>query len=318
MSETTPLMPRPANAPQTDSHPIYLRACHSPWRIINQKALAVIRLVMTGYLMAVAGVSMKYKLENEDGHTRWRIPFQFSTVSFVLLLAYNLQVTVWTIMHLLLPRPVQEDANDCHGHRARSRVLSFLSPPNRANCRNRRFFFSMFYTAAHVFTFMNTIIYWAILVPAGHGGFKAPHFPHHHHSPHNQTRALYDPHKGLFEEDDIKAFSIINVWSVTSVIGLMEVMFFNSIRRQTPVASHVAGMMFASGTYLAWAGLGKLATGHSGLFFLDPSLMGDVKEATVAASLAFISLSPGIFSYMYGLIAMRESMTANHDSNRLN
>jgi hypothetical protein len=55
----------------------------------------------------------------------------------------------------------------------------------------------------------------------------------------------------------------------------------------------VVGMMFASGVYLAWAGIGRLLTGHSGLFFLDPALMGDVKGATIAASFAFISLTPG-------------------------
>jgi hypothetical protein len=45
--------------------------------------------------------------------------------------------------------------------------------------------------------------------------------------------------------------------------------------------------------YLAWAGLGKLATGHAGLFFLDPELMGGVKEATIAASLLFVAFSSG-------------------------
>ncbi|KAI6086279.1 hypothetical protein F4821DRAFT_260174 [Hypoxylon rubiginosum] len=94
MSETsdrTPLLPRPAHARnqssqpgQSDSHPIYLRACHSPWRPINQKLLLFLRFIFAGYLSAVFGVSLKYKLENEDEHTRWRIPFQFSTVSFCL------------------------------------------------------------------------------------------------------------------------------------------------------------------------------------------------------------------------------------------
>ena len=40
------------------------------------------------------GISLKYKLGQEDDHTRWRIPFQFSSVSFILLLLYNLLVTV--------------------------------------------------------------------------------------------------------------------------------------------------------------------------------------------------------------------------------
>lgn len=39
--------------------------------------------------------------------------------------------------------------------------------------------------------------------------------------------------KGLFEEDPIKPFSIINVWSITTVIAIIEISFLNSIRRQT-------------------------------------------------------------------------------------
>lgn len=117
---TTPLLPRSANEPQpqpqTDSHvrsqrpvcprprearqidliaqPITLRVCHSPWKPISQHVLAVLRLLLSGYLISVFGVSLKYKLDQKDDHTGWRIPFQFSTVSFVLLTLYHLQATV--------------------------------------------------------------------------------------------------------------------------------------------------------------------------------------------------------------------------------
>ncbi|KAI1074047.1 hypothetical protein F5B20DRAFT_574375 [Whalleya microplaca] len=292
--------------------PIYLRACHSPWRKVNQQVLLLLRLVFAGYLSAVFGVSLKYKLELEDEHTRWRIPFQFSTVSFILQWAYHLLVTLWTGMHLVFPKALEVDPADCHGHQFRTRILQSLSPPNKANCPTRRYIFSMFYTISHVFPFMNTLVYWGILVPSGHGGFKQPNFPHGHPQPLPNATVLYDPNKGLFEEDDIKAFSIINVWTLTTVIGLIEILGLNSIRRPTPVAGHVAGVMFSSGLYLAWAGIGKLATGHSGLFFLDPDLMSNFPGAVIAACIAFVSLSPGIFTYFYGLIAMRETMTAAH------
>lgn len=59
------------------------------------------------------------------------------------------------------------------------------------------------------------------------------------------------------------------------------------------MTGHTVGVMFCSGAYLAWAGIGKLVTGHSGLFFLDPELMSDMPEAIIAASIAFIALSPG-------------------------
>ncbi|KAI2611937.1 hypothetical protein GGR54DRAFT_643178 [Hypoxylon sp. NC1633] len=327
MSETndrTPLLPHPVNAPfhssQPDTHPIYTRACHSPWSVINQQFLLLLRFIFAGYLSAVFGVSLKYKLENEDEHTRWRIPFQFSTVSFCVQWAWHLQMMLWTAMHLVFPKAIEIDPKECHGHKFRAYCLRFLSPPNKATCPIRRYCFSMYYTMAHVFPFMNTLIYWACLVPSGHGGFPAPQFPHRHQPhppPGSNATILYDPNKGLFEEDSIKSFSIINVWSITTVIAIIEISFLNSIRRQTPVTSHTIGVMFCSGAYLAWEGFGKLLTGHSGLFFLDPELMSETPEAIIAACIAFIALSPGVLTYMYGLIGMRETITAAHrDSSR--
>ncbi|KAI1134015.1 hypothetical protein F5Y05DRAFT_417679 [Hypoxylon sp. FL0543] len=344
MSETNerePLLPRSVysgQSAQSDSHvhlpssrvqilymsgssdlqqPIYLRACHSSYRLINQKLLLFLRLLLTGYLSAVSGISLKYKLESVDEHTPWRIPFQFSTVAFCLQWTWNLQMTVWTAMHLIFPKAVEVDPAECHGHRARAYILRFFSPPTRSNCAITKYSFSMYYTVAHVFPLMNTVMYWAVLVPAGHGGFKPPSMPHSHPiSPPNAnvTIAAYSPDKGLFE-DPIKAFSIINVWSITSVIAFIEMTLLNSIRRQTPVAVHIAGVMVSSAAYLAWAGLGKLITGHAGVFFLDPELMRGAPESIIAACIAFVGVSPGFLSYMYGLIAMREAMAAvQHDS----
>lgn len=60
-----------------------------------------------------------------------------------------------------------------------------------------------------------------------------------------------------------------------------------------PVAAHTAGIIFASSGYILWAALGKLLTGHSGLFFLDPELMGEQWEAVFAAIVAWLTLAPG-------------------------
>ncbi|KAI0160878.1 hypothetical protein GGR52DRAFT_150305 [Hypoxylon sp. FL1284] len=216
-------------------------------------------------------------------------------------------------MHLISPKAIEVDPRECQGHKFKAYVLRFFSPPNKATCPKRKFWFSMYYTMAHVFPFMNTLIYWGVLVPTGHGGFTAPSISHGH-SPANNATVLYDPDKGLFEEDSIKSFSILNVWTITTVIAIIEIGFLNSIRRQTPVVGHTFGVMLCSGAYLVWDAIGKLATGHSGLFFLDPALMGDVPETVAATCVAFVALSPGFFSYMYGLIAMRETMTATHSS----
>ncbi|KAI1205237.1 uncharacterized protein F4807DRAFT_443984 [Annulohypoxylon truncatum] len=337
MSETsdrTPLLPHPVQAQgrsgspsssghpgqsghhggrpgPSDSHPIYLRACHSSWRIIDQRLLLLLRLLLTGYLSAVFGVSLKYKLDGvEDIHTPWRILFQFSTVSFCTQWAWHLLVTLWTAMHLIFPKAIEIDPDECHGHKFRAHILRFLSPPNTAACPIRRFFFSMFYTIAHVFPFMNTLVYWGCLVPCGHGGFKPPSMPHSHGDLLSRNSTARFPNKGLLELEPIDSFSIINVWSITSIIALIEIGFLNSIRRQTPITAHIAGVMFCSGAYLGWAGLGKVITGHSGLFFLDPDIMKEMPGAIIATCIVFISVSPGVFSYMYGLIAMRETITA--------
>ncbi|KAI3341859.1 hypothetical protein F4824DRAFT_265514 [Ustulina deusta] len=309
-TDTTPLLPQSSreqtSAPQGDSHPITLRACHSPWRIINQRLLFSIRTVLASYLTSVAGVALKYKLESEDDHNGWRIPFQFSTVAFVMQWTYHLLTLTWTGVHTF-QRSNQEPDDEPQGS---SRIARAFSPPDQPSTAER-ISFSMFYTVSHVFTLLNTLLYWAVLVPAGHGGFISPGFPHHHHNSGNSTGIFYDPNKGLFEEDDIKAFSILNIWSITAIIAFVEMVFLNSIRRQSPVVGHVAGTLVASGLYLAWAGIGKLATGHWGLFFLDPKLMGDSTGAAVAAAAGFTVASPIVFTYIYGLIAMRESITAS-------
>ncbi|KAI1467690.1 uncharacterized protein F4812DRAFT_405236 [Daldinia caldariorum] len=220
-------------------------------------------------------------------------------------------------MHLIFPRAIEVDPNDCEGHKFKAYSLRFLSPPNRATCRTRRYLFSLYYTVAQVFPIMNTLIYWGCLVPSGHGGFAPPRLPHGpQHPPFGNNETLeYYPDKGLFDQDPIKAFSIINVWSITSVVAFIEVFFLNSIRRPTSVVGHAAGVMFCSGAYLLWAEIGKLATGHSGLFFLDPDIIKDMPQAIIAAGVAFIAMSPGVFTYVYGLIAMRETITAvRHDS----
>ncbi|KAI0110268.1 hypothetical protein F4814DRAFT_397467 [Daldinia grandis] len=215
-------------------------------------------------------------------------------------------------MHLISPRAVEIHSNDCRGHKLKAYSLRFLSPPNKAICPIRRYLFSLYYTIAHVFPIMNTLIYWGCLVPSGHGGFKAPTLPHSsQNTPCGGNGKVTDhPDKGLFEQDPITTFSIINVWTITTVIALAEICFLNSIRRQTPVTGHAIGVMFCSGLYLLWSGLGKYLTGHSGLFFLDPDIIKDMPEAIIAAYIAFIAISPGIFTYMYGLIAMRETVTA--------
>lgn len=61
-------------------------------------------------------------------------------------------------------------------HEARLSIETFmlrrLSPPKDLADPYSRYYFSVFYAIAHCFTFMNVIIFWALLVPTGRTGFE--------------------------------------------------------------------------------------------------------------------------------------------------
>lgn len=77
------------------AQPIFLRAAHSPWRPLNQNALGYIRAAILAYLIATGAMVLDYKMKHrDDEHTNWRIPFQFSTLVWVMLIIYHFLVTV--------------------------------------------------------------------------------------------------------------------------------------------------------------------------------------------------------------------------------
>ena len=77
----------------------------------------------------------------------------------------------WTFTHLYYP-DIEENDN-----RWESKILRVMSPPTQTAHSRKRFYFSLFYTAVHVFTFMNTLIYWTVLVPQEHGHLPQPDVP---------------------------------------------------------------------------------------------------------------------------------------------
>lgn len=62
---------------------------------MNQNALGYIRGGLLAYLIVAAGLLIDYKIKHrEDEHTNWRILFQFSTVTWFLLIIYHILVFV--------------------------------------------------------------------------------------------------------------------------------------------------------------------------------------------------------------------------------
>ncbi|KAH8895834.1 hypothetical protein GQ53DRAFT_854040 [Thozetella sp. PMI_491] len=296
MDARTPLLhdrqglPVPIGSATVQDHPIFLRACHSPWSLINQSALTYIRAFIVAYLTAVGGMLIDFKLQRDDPHTNWRILWQFSSMSFLLMWLYHVTVFCWTFTHLYYPDIAADD------RRWESILLRGMAPPVQTTHSRKRFYFSLFYTAVHVFTFMNTIIYWTVLVPQDHGHLPQSGSPSGH------------PVHDFFGDGWFKPFCIINQWGITTLIAMIEILGLNSIKRQVPVPSHIFGLMFLCAAYLGWAAFGKILTGHNAFFWMDPELV-KYREVVAAYSAAFVSLGSGMFSFMYGLIGMRENLT---------
>jgi hypothetical protein len=172
--------------------PIFLRVCHSPWPGISQTALTYLRGLVVVYLTALGVMLLDFKLSREDDHNEWRIIFNFSTVSFVFLWFYHMIAFVsgfdgfcrfssfcsanfisqsWTFTHLYYPDIEEQDT------RWESVILRRMLPPDQGPFSRKRLYFSIFYTAVHVFVFMNALIHWTIMVPQGHGHWPTPAEP---------------------------------------------------------------------------------------------------------------------------------------------
>lgn len=117
-----------------------------------------------------------------------------------------------------------------------SRLLRFMSPPEQTADSRRRFYFSLFYTVAHVFALMNVAVYWTILVPNGHS-----HWPKGNGSDSSSYIVImqlddgdtkYPPFKDIMAEGWFKAFCLLNLFLTPAILTVFEALFLNSMRRQ--------------------------------------------------------------------------------------
>ncbi|PSS05221.1 hypothetical protein BD289DRAFT_501848 [Coniella lustricola] len=289
-------------------HPIFLRAAHSPWRPLNQNALGYIRGAILAYMIATAAILLDYKTKHrEDEHTAWHIPFQFSTITWLLLVLYHIMVTAWTVTHMHWP---DTDPTD---RRWETRLIRFLSPPEQTPDSRRRFYFSLFYTVAHVFALTNVMVYWTIMVPNGHAHWPAQGGRNEgfYIAITEDDNSKFPPFKDVFSEGWFKPFCLFNLFIFPALITLIETLFLNSMRRQEPVPSHLFGIMAAAALYLVFGAIGKLLTGHNPFFWMDESIVGS-KEKVAGYCVGFVSLAAAMFSMLYGLINMRENVSHTH------
>ena len=198
---------------------------------------------MLAYLIAVVGMTVHFKFDRDDHHSDWRVLFQFSTVTWTLMLAYHVMVFSWTLTHLHWPEIEADDQT------WESKLLRMMQPPQQTGYSRSRFYFSLFYSLVHVYSFMITIIFWTVLVPNGHG-----HLPKHPDDP--ATPPSYKDHfckmlpttaaaralcwrtdmgsavDDLFLDGWFKPFCLFNIYTFPCILAFLEILFLNAIKRQ--------------------------------------------------------------------------------------
>ncbi len=206
------------------------------------------RGIVLAYVIAIAAMTTTYKLRRDDVHTEWRFIFQFSSITWALIVVYHVLVFCWTLTHLHWP-DVDADDNSWE-----AKLLRLMQPPQQIGYSRRRFYFSLFYTLVHVYSFMLTFIFWIILVPNGHGHMpSSPPSPDRAHTatgdlgkcaavPGSNWPALLVRQPG--SETDLaaageavvqgwfKPFSVFHLYTFPSLLAFVEILFLNAIRRQ--------------------------------------------------------------------------------------
>ncbi|KAK1995661.1 hypothetical protein LX36DRAFT_724860 [Colletotrichum falcatum] len=312
-------LPTPASYGQIQDHPAFLRACHSPWRCFSQSLLCWVRGGVVAYLTAVGAMVLDYKLRQDSPYSNWRVVFDFSVVTFSLLLAYHVLVLGWTYTHLYHPH-IKETSTGWEYW-----ALRALSLPNDMASLRKQFYFTLFYTITTVFTLMNTVVYWFVTLEHDDRGAGEPPQPQpsggsavsymvDQSTGYEWTRledadndGSHEPFTEIFGKGWFKAFVILNLFGITSIISLFEIFYLNSIKRPWAVGAHTLGVIFFAGLYLGWAAIGKLETGADAFYWLNEKEVGS-REAVVASSIGFVILAPIMYAFMYGLVGMRENI----------
>lgn len=186
--------------------------------------------------------------------------------------------------------------------------------------------FSIFYTAAVTLPFVVTIVFWLILVPTA-SAFD-------HDGPRLMTSlcprltALRPPVQGGAEENPLgdvalKAFVLININAINTVIALVEILVLSSVRRQKVLYlalqsrlrlqisqrlnAHIAGLLGFCIVYFLLTGLGRLVTGKYVYKYLDPNYKG--WRAMIVAIINMMAMTVTMFLVQRGLHGLKEDLT---------
>ncbi|KPM42174.1 hypothetical protein AK830_g4388 [Neonectria ditissima] len=286
-------------------YPAFLRASHSPWRFIPQNVLVILRGLMLAFIIGTGAMIADYKLNEESDYSNWRLIFDYSIICFFLVFLYHLVTFSWTFTHLYYPH--QDDYLDG----IEGWIITAMSLPRNMASLRKQFYFTMFYTAVVVASFVNSVIYWFIT----RQNDGEPPEPQPTPAPNAEllwtdtTMVVPDaPFSDLFGEGWFRAFVILALYGLGSAIMVTEIFWLNSIKRPITIVSHILGLIFLAGLYLGWAAIGTLITDYYPFFWLDASQVGS-QEAVTVYCIGFILLAPIMYVLMQGIIGIREGLT---------
>ncbi|KAF4587876.1 hypothetical protein GQ602_004569 [Ophiocordyceps camponoti-floridani] len=312
---STPLLAASGSLPGLNvlqDHPAFLRVSHSPWGCIPQNALVLLRGAMLTYLAATAAMIGHYKLTEESEDSQWRHFFDFPLISYGLVTLYHVMTFSWTYTHLYYP-----DADGVEGG-IESWVVGAMSLPRNMGSLRKQFYFTLFSATTAVFSFMNTAIYWFVTRQHEEGGGEFVALPVDSSnelstlarvaSQHAPVRVMDGPFSDIFGEGWYAAYCLVSLYGVTSGLMILETLFLNSTKRPIALGSHFLGVMFLSGLYLAWAAVGQSLTEVYPFFWMDEEEVGS-KEAVTAYCIAFVFLSPIMYTLLLGFVGIREGLT---------
>ncbi|KAJ6781661.1 hypothetical protein PWT90_01411 [Aphanocladium album] len=283
--DTTPLLAAVGSLPGSNiiqDHPPFLRASHSPWNWIPQRLLVKLRGLVVAYLTGTGIMTAYYKLTEFTDHPKWYLLFHFGVLSFILSHFWHLVTFAWTFTHLYYQ--TVDDVDGVEGWFIRLMSL----PSNMGNLR-KQFNFTMFYTTTTAFSFMNAISYWFVTRP--------------HNPDATSTEGPY-----LLGEGWFKSFALFSLYTTPAIVMIVEILFFNSIKRPQALGAHLIGLSSLSGLYLGWATLGGHLTGCFPFYWLNPEFVGS-NEAVAAYCMGFVGLAPLMFVLKQGFIGLREGLT---------
>ncbi|QSZ29021.1 hypothetical protein DSL72_003531 [Monilinia vaccinii-corymbosi] len=283
MSSSTALLPSGSN--RKNDHPIFLRACHSPWLSITQKLLVFLRAVLAAYLVISFLVILDYELEVKK--IGWFAAFKLSNIVFGLQALYACVTFTWTFMHLYYPHNNDNSYSSVSGG-----VRKLLSPSRRNTNSNEKYSFSVFHWASLTFPHLVTFIHWVVLVP---------------------RNEISIPSGAIFD-DKLATFYIFNKFGFNSVLAFIELFILSSIKRSDTIWSHAFAIAFLILLYVGWAAIGNALFCKYSYFFLDHEKIG--WEYYWASVVGMVFLAEIFYVFVHAITGVRESMTKRQSEDR--